>query len=63
MNSVNSSDFKLIDVNASDNSASWTNNNSHNQKQMVAEREIRSSPEEEFFSLSCLALKVKLIEQ
>ena len=27
------------------------------------DNEIRSSPEEEFFSLSCLALKIKLIEQ
>ena len=33
------------------------------QKEKV-ESEIRStSPEEEFFSLSCLALKIKLIEQ
>ena len=49
MNNV-ATDSKLIDINSSEHS--------HR-----VEKEIRSSPEEEFFSLSCLALKVKLIEQ
>ena len=60
----NSSDCKLIDVNAQENNNSYSAISAVGaSSQQSGSSEIRSSPEEEYFSLSCLALKVKLIEQ